>query len=68
MKSIAFFTTGQVAKRLGVHPHTLRKWEYAGRVPRATKRNGRRVYTPTEIRQIESLVFEKFHARAGSQQ
>ena len=42
---------GPLARRLGVRPATLRKWEAAGLVtPRRDPRTGYRVYGPAEVR------------------
>ncbi len=57
MELMPRLTTQQVAAHLGVHAHTLRKWEYSGRIPRATRRNGQRVYTPADVQRIMEIVF-----------
>ena len=59
-----FFSTGQVAARLGVHPQTLRRWERAGVVRPVTRRRGRRVYTAADVERIEAVVLER-PAKAG---
>ncbi|HEY8475096.1 MAG TPA: TioE family transcriptional regulator [Natronosporangium sp.] len=42
---------GQLARRLGIRPATLRKWERAGLVtPHRDPRTGYRVYTPADVR------------------
>lgn len=42
---------GSVARRLGLHPATLRKWERAGLVvPHRDPRTGYRTYTATDVR------------------
>ena len=51
-----FFSTGQVAARLGVHPQTLRRWERAGVVRPVSRRRGRRVYTVADVERIEAAV------------
>ena len=51
-----FFSTGQVAARLGVHPQTLRRWERAGVVRPVGRRRGRRVYTVADVERIEAAV------------
>ncbi|MGJ6966813.1 TioE family transcriptional regulator [Streptosporangium sp. G11] len=44
---------GPLARRLGVRPATLRKWERAGLVvPRRDSRTGYRVYTPADVRDV----------------
>ncbi len=59
-----FFSTGQVAARLGVHPQTLRRWERAGVVRPVTRRRGRRVYTVADVERIEAAVMA-LPAKAG---
>ncbi|MDN3352361.1 TioE family transcriptional regulator [Actinomadura sp. DC4] len=42
---------GPLARRLGVRPATLRKWEQAGLItPRRDPRTGYRVYSPADVR------------------
>ncbi|RNG24137.1 TioE family transcriptional regulator [Streptomyces botrytidirepellens] len=44
---------GPLARRLGIRPATLRKWERAGLiVPRRDPRTGYRVYTPADVRDV----------------
>ncbi|WP_449066580.1 TioE family transcriptional regulator, partial [Planomonospora algeriensis] len=44
---------GPLARRLGIRPATLRKWEQAGLcVPRRDPRTGYRVYTPADVRDV----------------
>lgn len=47
----------QVAAELEVHIGTLRRWEREGRIPLATRRNGLRVYSPTDVETIKRAVF-----------
>ncbi|MEV4617384.1 MerR family transcriptional regulator [Asanoa sp. NPDC049573] len=45
---------GPLARRLGVRPATLRKWERAGLVqPRRDRRTGYRVYTAADVRDAQ---------------
>jgi DNA-binding transcriptional MerR regulator len=44
---------GPLARRLGLRPATLRKWERAGLVqPRRDRRTGYRVYSPADVRDV----------------
>ncbi len=44
---------GPLARRLGIHPATLRKWERAGVVqPRRDPRTGYRVYSAADVRDV----------------
>ncbi|MEU4538320.1 MerR family transcriptional regulator [Streptosporangium sp. NPDC023825] len=44
---------GPLARRLGIRPATLRKWERAGLItPRRDPRTGYRVYTPADVRDV----------------
>ena len=44
---------GPLAKRLGIRPATLRKWENAGLVrPRRDPRTGYRVYSAADVRDV----------------
>jgi len=44
---------GPLARRLGIRPATLRKWENAGLVkPRRDPRTGYRVYSPADVRDV----------------
>ncbi|NUT32488.1 MAG: MerR family transcriptional regulator [Hamadaea sp.] len=45
---------GPLARRLGIRPATLRKWERAGLVrPRRDPRTGYRVYSPADVRDAQ---------------
>ncbi len=50
-------TITQVAKKLGVVPKTIMRWEKAGKIPRV-KRNWRgwRIYSRGELDEIKSFV------------
>jgi len=52
---------GAVARRIGVHPQTLRRWERRGRTPRPCRNqlSGQRYYTEEDVRQLEKLIFSK---------
>jgi DNA-binding transcriptional MerR regulator len=44
---------GPLARRIGIRPATLRKWEWAGLiVPRRDPRTGYRVYTSADVRDV----------------
>jgi len=45
------------ARRLGVAPSTLRRWEDEGIIPPARRRRSYRVYSDAEIERIRELVF-----------
>lgn len=47
----------EVARRTGVPPSTLRYYEDEGVLPRAKRRNGRRVYDEDMLRLVEVAVF-----------
>ncbi len=63
MERPAFYTTQEIAKRLGIHPQTLRRWEREGVIPPVTRRRGQRVYTPTDLDRIEAAVMTRPLAR-----
>ncbi|MFI6505888.1 TioE family transcriptional regulator [Nonomuraea typhae] len=45
---------GPLARRLGIRPATLRKWEHAGLIrPRRDPRTGYRVYAPADVRDAQ---------------
>lgn len=50
-------TITQIAKKLGVVPKTITRWEKAGKIPKV-KRNWRgwRVYSRSELDEIKSFV------------
>lgn len=51
---------GEAARRLGIHPQTLRRWEREGRVCRARRRlTGQRVYLEEDVQQLEKMVFSR---------
>ena len=52
------YTVGQVAKRLGLSPSTIKNWERSGSIPKARriKLNKIRVYTESQIQVIEEFI------------
>ncbi len=58
-----FYTTQELARRLGVHPQTLRRWEREGIIPPVTRRRNQRVYTPADVERIEAAVIARPLAR-----
>jgi len=53
MEEKKFYTITEVAKRVGVHADTLRRWVRTGRIPEPSRdRNDWRVFTEGEIQQI----------------
>ncbi len=44
-EEIAYLTTGQVARELGVHPGTVKRWEATGRLEGVRTSGGRRRFT-----------------------
>ena len=52
------YTVGEVAKRLGVSPSTIKLWEKAGSIPKArrVRLNKVRVYTESQIQVIEEFI------------
>lgn len=49
-------TTQGLAKRLRVHPQTIRRWEREGIIPEVARRRGQRVYTAADVERIEAAV------------
>jgi len=50
-------TVSQAARAVGVSPHTLRRWESAGRVPPARRDlAGRRRYDERDVALIRTLT------------
>jgi MerR family transcriptional regulator/heat shock protein HspR len=52
-----YMTTAQAAKRLGIHPQTLRRWERDGVISPAMRRRGLRIFTSEDLERIEATVF-----------
>ena len=63
MDASQFLSTRQAARRLGVHPQTLRRWEREGIIPAAARRRGQRVYTAGDLAVIEAAVLRPAPAR-----
>jgi DNA-binding transcriptional MerR regulator len=49
--SSALIRIGQAARRIGIHPQTLRRWEREERIPRALRNplTGQRVYADNDV-------------------
>lgn len=56
MESLEWFRTAEAARRLGIHPQTLRAWEKGGVIDIAPRRRGQRVYTPEDLMRIRDSV------------
>ncbi len=53
MNQDKFFTIAEVAKRVGIHADTLRRWVKTGKIPEPSRdRNDWRVFTEDEIQEI----------------
>ena len=52
-----WFNVSHVARRVGVHPTTVRRWEKEGFIPPAKRRCGIRVYSAQDLEIIEQMVF-----------
>jgi DNA-binding transcriptional MerR regulator len=48
-----------LARELGVHPDTVRRWERTGVIPPALRRRGRRVYSKQDVDAIEQVIFSR---------
>ena len=52
--TITTYSTSQIAKIVGLHPNTVRKYEEWGLIHKPErKKNGYRVYTDIHIKQFE---------------
>lgn len=62
MSETKFFTVGEVARRLGISPSTIKNWEWAGYILKArrVKLNRVRVYTESQIQAIEEYIRENY--------
>ena len=56
MRSAEWFRTAEAARRLGVHPQTLRAWEREGVIRPAERRRGQRVFTEEDVVRIRRAV------------
>ena len=56
------YTIGEVAKRLGISPSTIKNWEEAGYIPKARRNTLRkvRIYREPQIQQIEEYIRENY--------
>lgn len=61
-----FFTSQQVAQRLGISKQTLLRYEKRGILPKAVRNpiNGWRIYTENNLRKIREIV--RGHAEEGT--
>ena len=61
----------KVAEDLGIEQHVLRFWETQFRQIKPVKKNGRRIYSPSDIellRKIKNLLYIKKYTIKGAQQ
>jgi DNA-binding transcriptional MerR regulator len=54
-KAIEDVHIGEVARRLGVHPHHIRMLEWQGRIPPARRDYNGRVYSEFDIALLKSM-------------
>ena len=59
MLLVPSMTIRDVARQIGVHPETIRRWERAGLIEHATRRFGRRVYDEADVRRIVGRVLNR---------
>ena len=50
------YKIAEAARRLGVHPQTLRAWERQGVVPPAARQRGQRRYSAADLERIRAAV------------
>ena len=53
------FSIGQVAERVGINASAIRYYEAAGLLPRAERRNGRRVYDESVVERLAIIRLAK---------
>ncbi len=58
MLMIPSMTVRDVARQIGVHPETIRRWERSGLIEQATRRCGRRVYDESDVQRIMGRVLD----------
>lgn len=53
-----YYRIGEVAKRVGKTPQTIKRWEEAGKISKAkkSKSSGWRVYTEEQVKVIEKYA------------
>ena len=57
MNQDRLFTIAEVAKRVGVHADTLRRWVKTGKIPEPSRdRNDWRVFTEEEVQYVERFA------------
>ncbi|RKX25615.1 MAG: hypothetical protein DRP46_11750 [Candidatus Zixiibacteriota bacterium] len=57
MNQDKFYTIAEVAKRVGVHADTLRRWVKTGKIPEPSRdRNDWRVFTEEEVQDVERFA------------
>ncbi len=59
MLMVPSMTVRDVARQIGVHPETIRRWERSGLIDHATRRCGRRVYDEADVRRIVGRVLDR---------
>ncbi len=52
MEQEEFLSIGKVAKRLGVTPETIRRWQKAGKIQELRSPTNRRLYSVREVKRI----------------
>ncbi|MCP5003379.1 MAG: MerR family transcriptional regulator [Planctomycetes bacterium] len=51
-----------VAKKLGIHPTTIKRWELTGKVKKAKRdKNGWRIYGNSEVEALMAYYLVKLH-------
>jgi DNA-binding transcriptional MerR regulator len=53
-----FYHTASAARRLGIHPQTLRRYEYQGKVSFARDEYGHRIFTENDLKQLRGLILQ----------
>ena len=59
MRSAEWFRTAEAARRLGVHPQTLRAWEREGVIQPVERRRGQRVYCIQDLERIRTALAQR---------
>jgi DNA-binding transcriptional MerR regulator len=47
---------GEVARRVGVHPSTLRRWHQRGVIQPRRDLNGKRIFSSTDVARLRQLA------------
>lgn len=54
---VRLYTIQEAARLLGINPHTLRRWEWKGKVSfRRNGMNNHRVFTATDIEALKKMM------------